>query len=1013
VLLESADAAYPELKHKLQLEAARKLTELAEYPRAKKLLETLLSQSLMDAGIESALADNYARSGDQAGLASFYQTELAVLQSSALERSEKTTRVAQLRRGMIAAATQLANFGEAADQYMELINVYSGDAALAQEAALYAGVHGERDKLLGFYRKTAESSPRDARWSIVLARLQTALEDYPAAIEAYGKAIRVRLEEKDLYQSRAELEERLHRLDEAVGDYEQLYKLSYRDPQWMVKAAEARARQGRNADAVNALDEAWIAGRPPRAANDFEVARRLEQWGLLEEARKYAEQGVESAGADLLASPDNQSGAALYARIMARLRQSNAAFTRLAAVRRQAADIPLAAVAQQVIKNGLGAVTDEDWRKQRVEQRTAQATTGFAQALKSMGAVVGEYGTPEEKAQFAAWLRARRAGADENELRTVYLPAVRAVGLADLEASLRWDLAQKSRNPDSGELDEWLQFERRRVQLEVTGEKLETLASSLPPKRQPSIWQKAAAVYRTVGDAAAELRVMEKETARGWLGGGELPRYFRLLLALRPQELVQKASGPAEGAAQKTYADSTTQFLLENGKPDQALAGITARSAGLPPVWKKAYTGLTGLYLHEHSPQVREGFDGALGGDATIGERIAHPADRNEQLAGAVWFYYGSRFGEYLDDEKDSKAEGYLEAELEHTPENSRAYLQLADYSAQTGRDTAALADYQRSLDLNNDQPAVLDSIAALAWKQGRQADALAAWQMAVKQLAAEMDARRVPESFWGDFTQVLGDVTAHGQYAAINQQVDAMLRTYLARNGAYRVDSLLEAGYHAHNDSMPWLLDITAAASDPGYVLNNIQRDDWQNNWILKNQMSQLYARIVELERRKAKAGEENYNLELAESSWVAALIDEKKFAEARADLERIPEEKRITPQWLDSVLRLAEAEGRLLQLVAEWKKRPEKAPASKDLQSAALRLSDPPKQIVMRFVYERALDARELTAPNFLGLAAIDLDEGDVPAAVALLKRLTLVSANAYTDADAAASLLEMRHR
>jgi tetratricopeptide (TPR) repeat protein len=741
-----------------------------------------------------------------------------------------------------------------------LINVYAGDAALVQEAALYAGAHGVRDKLLGFYRKTMESSPRDARWSIVLACLQTALEDDPAAIEAYGKAIHVRPEQKDLYQARAELEERLHRLDEAVGDYEQLYKLSYRDPQWMVKATEARARQGRNAEAVKDMDEAWIAGRPPKAANDFEVAGRLEQWGLLEEARKYAEQGVESAGADLLASPDNQSGAALYARIMARLRQSDAAFTRLAAVRRQAADIPLAAVAQQVIRNGLGAVTDEDWRKQRAEQRTAQATMGFAQALKSMGAVVGEYGTPEEKARFAAWLQARRAGADENELRAVYLPAVRAAGLADLEANLRWDLALKSRNSDSGELEEWLQFERKRVQLEGTGEKLETLASSLPPKRQPSMWQKAAAVYRTVGDDAAELRVLEKETARGWLGGGELPRYFHLLLALRPQVLGQKASGPAEGAAQKTYADSATQFLLENGTSDQALAGITARSAGLPPVWKKAYTGLTGLYLREHSPQVREGFEGALGGDATIGERIAHPADRNEQLAGAVWFYYGSRFGEYLDDEKDSLAEGYLEAELEHTPENSRAYLQLADYSAQAGRDTAALADYQRSLDLKSDQPAVLNSIAALAWKQGRQADALAAWQTAVKLLAAEMDARRVPESFWGDFTQVLGDVTTHGQYAAINQPVDAMLRIYLARNGAYRVDSLLEAGYHAHNDSMQWLLDITAAASDPADVLNDIQQNDWrsnwteQNHWILDGQMSQLYARIVELERAKPR---------------------------------------------------------------------------------------------------------------------------------------------------------------
>ena len=126
----------------------------------------------------------------------------------------------------------------------------------------------------------------------MLARLETALEDYPAAIEAYGKAIRVRPEQKDLYESKADLEERLYRLDDAVADYEQLYKLSYHDPQWMVKEAEARARQGRNADAVKALEEAWIAGRPAAASNYVEVATRLEQWGLLDEARNYAEKCV-------------------------------------------------------------------------------------------------------------------------------------------------------------------------------------------------------------------------------------------------------------------------------------------------------------------------------------------------------------------------------------------------------------------------------------------------------------------------------------------------------------------------------------------------------------------------------------------------------------------------------------------------------------------------------------------------------------------------------------------------
>jgi len=1019
VLLDSADAAYPDLKRQLQLEAARKLTELGEYARSRKLLESLLSQKPLDAESETALAANYARSGDQTGLAEFYRAELAAVQAVAMERNEKTARIAQLRRGAIASDTLLGNWNDAADQYIELINAYPGDAAVAQEAALAAGAHGQREKILAFYRKTVEASPRDARWSIVLARLETALEDYPAAIDAYGKAIRVRPEEKDLYQSKADLEERLHRLDDAVADYEQLYKLSYRDPQWMVKAAEARARQGHNADAVKALEEAWITGRPQQAKNEFEVAARLEEWGLLDEARKFAGQGVDAAGADLLVDAENQSGAVAYARIMARLRQSDAAFTRLAIARQKAENVPLSAVAEQVVKEGFGAITNEDWRRQRVAERTAQAKSGFAQALRSMAAVMGEYGTPEEKAQFAAWLQGKRAGAaDESELREVYLPAIKAAGLADMESDLLWEFAETSRD-SKRELNDWLQLQRRRVQLDGVGARLEKFAATLPARKQPPVLQKAVEVYRALGDSSAELRVMEKLRPWNQVGGSEQPRYYKLLLAARPQELVEKATGSA--GSRKTVADSVAQFLVANGKSDQAFAGIVARSAGLPPVWKKAYTGLTGLYLREHTPQVRAGFDGALGGDPTIAERLAHPVDREQQLAGEVWFYYGSRYGEYLDEEKDAQAESYLEAELEHTPESASAYAQLAEYYAGSDRAEAALADYQHSLDLKSDQPAVLDRIATIEWKQGRQAEALSAWQLAVQRLADEMDARRVPESFWGDFTQVLGDAAAQGQYAAISQPVDAMLRVYLARNGDYRAEPLLEAGYHAHGDSVAWLIEITASAENPGYVLNSLLQSDWQSNWtqkqhlIRQDQMSQVYARILELERRKDQGNpaEFNYELEMAEFRLVDALLDEKKFAEARAEFARVPESRRSTAQWLAPELRLSEAEGRLPQLIEQWRKQPEAAPTASDLQTAVRTLREPSKRIVMRFSYQRALDARELTAPNFLGLAAIDLDEGDVPGAVALLKRLALVSDNTWADTDSAASLLEARGR
>jgi hypothetical protein len=677
-------------------------------------------------------------------------------------------------------------------------------------------------------------------------------------------------------------------------------------------------------------------------------------------------------------------------------------------------------VAEQVVKEGFGAITNEDWRRQRIAERARLAKSGFAQALQSTAAVMGEYGTPEEKAQFGAWLQGKRAGAaDEAELREVYLPAMQAAGLVDMEADLQWEFAEKKGDSNRNGLQDWLQLQQRRVQLEGVGARLENLAATLPAKQQPRVWQKAVEVYRALGDSTAELRVMEKLRPWNQVGGSEQPRYYKLLLAARPQELVERATGAV--GPRKAIADSAAQFLVANGKSDQAFAGIAARSGGLSPVWKKAYTGLTGLYLREHTPLVRASFEGALGGDPTIAERLAHPVDREQQLAGEVWFYYGSRYGEYLDEEKDEQAESYLEAELEHTPESASAYAQLAEYYAGSARTEAALADYQHSLDLKRDQPAVLDRIAMIEWKQGRQADALSAWQLAVQRLAEEMDARRVPESFWGDFTQVLTDAAAQGQYAAISQPVDAMLRVYLARNGDYRVEPLLEAGYHAHGDSVAWLIEITVSASDPGGVLSSLLQNDWQSNWTQKqhlihqDQMSQIYARVLELDRRKDQVspGEVNYELELAEFRLVDALLDEKKFVEADAEFARVHEGRRSTSQWLGPELRLSEAEGRLPQLIEQWKKRPEASPPASDLQNAVRVLREPSKRIVMRFSYQRALDARELTAPNFLGLAAIDLDEGDVPGAVALLKRLALVSDNTWADTDSAANLLETRGR
>ncbi len=469
VLLESAQLSYPELKSRFQLEAARKLTDLGDYERSRAILTSLLSDKSLDAGYEAAMADNLARANDSSGLESFYRTQLDLVRKSSLGHDEKQQRIGQLRRGMITAATQLGNFNNAVDQYIELINAYPDDAALAQEASLYAVAHNARDRLFAFYQKTINDSPRDPRWSIVLARLATAAEDEALAIEAYGKALKLRPERQDLYVAQASLDERLHRLDDAIALYRKLYTLSYRDPKWMEKVAELSARQGRTIDAVKALETGWIEGRPAKASNSFAVAERLEKWGLLEEAQKFAEQGVSQAGADLLVS--EQSGAATYARILTRERQATAAFARLVAARQEAPKLTIAVVAQQVVKQGPGAVTDDEWRKKREEQRRTQAATGFARAVNALSTAVAEFYTPEERSGFATLLKQHAAGGAAEELTAIYIPAARAAGLAELGAELEWSVVLQTEASDSMQYSSWLQDQKRRVQLDASARK--------------------------------------------------------------------------------------------------------------------------------------------------------------------------------------------------------------------------------------------------------------------------------------------------------------------------------------------------------------------------------------------------------------------------------------------------------------------------------------------------------------------------------------------------------------
>ena len=61
-----------------------------------------------------------------------------------------------------------------------------------QEAGRYARQHARSAQLVAYYTKTAADSPRDYRWPMLLAQLETQFENFPAAIAAYAKAAAIR-----------------------------------------------------------------------------------------------------------------------------------------------------------------------------------------------------------------------------------------------------------------------------------------------------------------------------------------------------------------------------------------------------------------------------------------------------------------------------------------------------------------------------------------------------------------------------------------------------------------------------------------------------------------------------------------------------------------------------------------------------------------------------------------------------------------------------------------------------
>ena len=1014
VLQQAAKDAYPALGKQFTFEAARKSTEARQYQQARALIEPLLKNSPYDSQYLAAMADTYAAAGDQQGLKQFYLDEISQFRSAPLSLDERKSRIAALRRGLIPALTKRNDYSGAVDQYIEIINSFPEDEGLVAEATLYSLRYKRQAQLVDFYTKTVQQSPRDFRWPMVLARIQTNREDFPSAIDAYEKAIVIRPDRADLRIARAALAERLLRFDDAVGDYERIYQLAYKDPQWMEKIAELRARQGRNDDAVAALKTALIDVRPERAENYFQAARQLEDWGILEKARTFAEQGVGIAGGDLLASPQYHQGAKLYTRVMTRLRQQEKAYATLQTAF-SAASSSFPVVQEQVAKEGVAGLSDREWRGHALQVRKDNARTGMQGAMTEMGAAVARYFTPEEKVSFAAFAQGIRGPMNLEDANLFALPLVHSAGLAEEEARWRYEIMMKS--PENtpalmGQMSEFVEVQRQRVHYAELGAQLERFAPRERSAQRPTALLAAAEAYRAAGDSDGELRVLASVPPM-YVGGDLQRHFFELLLEKQPKELVRIAS------SWTPFGEQAADFAVGTGDAELAGAVIAERARSRPPVWERSYTALVGLYLKDGSSSVNNAFRAALG-DQSIGERLGKSVDRNNQLAGDVWFYYGSRYGEYLRDTKQGAPEDFLPAILEQSSASWSAYQTLADYYAGNGDTQPAIDDYQHALELSPGQTEMHDRLALAYYQDGKRSEAIAEWKLVFSTLSKQMDSTRVPESFWSDFGRACEHLHSRHLFAALQPDLDSVVRTYLHRNGNYRSNALLHSAYTAAGDPATatiWLLAVSSSARDPISILGDVVAAQW----IPLEQRGPIYQRILE-SKQSDLAKAEGVEKESAQSElrswqirWLKYLIDTKQFAQADEFLVALPRDLQSgdASALVPFDLRIAAQLGRLDGTIAGYRSDPDTAPGAEILQIAARQIFEADdKQSarkILEFVFAREIDEHRLVAANFLGLAQIRIDSGDALGAVELLRRLVAVVGNPYENMESAASLLE----
>lgn len=706
---------------------AKKMIILERYTKATAIIRELLEKDPLSSEYFESLASMYTRQEDYPGLTEIFRERLNIVKNDKnLDRESRIFRMNQLRGKLIINLEKLGDYTNALDQYIEMINGDFQNANYLDNAYLMASNHGLSERLLNYYLNTSEKSFKDHRWNYVLARLYERQNRIPLAIEQWQKAIVNEPQKISLRDALAKNLVNQKKYNEAVLQYQEIYRLDERNSAWLWTIASVQAMNDDLAAAHKTLDQI-LAESPLNYQTYFRVAEYLSGWGDEGLALTRMEEGLAVLKKDIYENRLTKERIDQYTKLALKLGKVTETFEALLALN------------QVYTTEANKEMNAQAWIARDGQNLTFQIFADrFASEIREYAS---ETSLTNMKARLLSILDANlatfKSSNDSGQAANIRWAGdvAREIGFDDLALKALTEVVFVTRGEDTYSLFASLRNTWN------WGKALE-----LVPKINSANWnystssfvQMGSNLVRTFKSEEEELVYLKKYS---WYvlraaGREQLERYLTLL---------DKAGDKAGLEEAATYCDAADWFI-EKGYTDLALKSLGCNQN---LVWQDSKKLIIG-YLHNRA-EAELGMSQSsadLMQNIPIGRRLGVNSDNI--IKGDDYYGYLPHYANYLAKfGPEGEFDKFISGLSEGSPRSALQQKRAGDWYTQHSKWEKATYHYNLALQLAPGNFEVLLAIGDLELKKGNKAAALEKWKLLIPEKAGAGNYQQWLHALW------------------------------------------------------------------------------------------------------------------------------------------------------------------------------------------------------------------------------------------------------------------------